>query len=75
MTEIYTESFQVSVVIRGNEALMSLTRQGDIWTLEGDGVGASGATPKDAFFGVLGIIGGKNAMKRFEKENEGGENL
>lgn len=73
--ELETQSFIVPVSIRGMETTMSLTRQGEIWILDGNGLGATAKTSGDVFVTALGIIDGKKAAKKWDESNdiEGGE--
>lgn len=77
MLELEAQSFIVPVNIRGTETTMSLIRQGEIWILDGDGLGATARTSADVFVTALGIIDGKKAAKRWNDSNSiegGGEN-
>ena len=73
MKNIELESFQIPVVIRGAEISMSLTRHGEIWTLEGEGLSATSRTSREVFVHALGIIDGKKAAKKWEEVNKGGD--
>ena len=65
---------KIPVTIRGIEATMSLSRQGKMWRLEGEGLRGEAPVQKDVFVAALGIIDGKKSARRFI-ESEGGENL
>ena len=65
---------KVPVTIRGTEATMSLSRQGNLWHLEGQGLRGEAPVQRDVFVAALGIIDGKKSARRFI-ENKGGESI
>lgn len=65
MMEIEKQTFRVFVNIRGADKKMSLTKQGNLWTLAGNGLYGEARTEKDVFVSVLGIVDGKKAAERW----------
>ena len=73
MREFEAYSTEVLVSIKGTEATMFLTRQGEVWTISGDGFAAVARSSTDVFVSALGIIDGKKAARRWTENMEGGE--
>ena len=73
MREFEVHSTEIPVSIKGMETTMSLTRQGSIWRLEGQGVTGEAPVQRDVFVAALGIIDGKKAARRWTENMEGGE--